>query len=82
MLRLGFALSKQIVQDYFFTLFIKILNRNFIITISVFLIIFELMAVLKVTSLNVIRHQLILYYLMDFQNVLFDIHIKGILSEN
>ena len=82
MLRLGFALSKQIVQDYFFTLFIKILNRNFIITISVFLIIFELMAVLKVISLNVIRHQLILYYLKDFQNVLFDIHIKGILSEN
>ena len=75
-------MSKQIVQDYFFTLFIKILNRNFIITISVFLIIFELMAVLKVISLNVIRHQLILYYLMDFQNVLFDIHIKGILSEN
>ena len=73
MLRLGFALSKEIVQDYFF---------NFIINISVFLIIFELMAVLKVTSLNVIRHQLILYYLMDFQNVLFDIHIKGILSEN
>ena len=75
-------MSKEIVQDYFFTLFIKILNRNFIITISVFLIIFELMAVLKVISLNVIRHQLILYYLMDFQNVLFDIHIKGILSEN
>ena len=75
-------MSKQIVQDYFFTLFIKILNRNFIITISVFLIIFELMAVLKVISLNVIRHQLILYYLMDFQNVLFDIHIKGILSGN
>ena len=75
-------MSKQIVQDYFFTLFNKILNRNFIITISVFLIIFELMAVLKVISLNVIRHQLILYYLMDFQNVLFDIQIKGILSEN
>ena len=82
MLRLGFALSKQIVQDYFFTLFIKILNRNFIITISVFLIIFELMAVLEVINLNVIRHKLISYYLMDFQNVLFDIHIKGILSEN
>ena len=75
-------MSKQIVQDYFFTLFIKILNRNFIITISVFFIVFELVAVLKAISLNVIRYQLILYYSMDFQNILFDIHTEVILSEN
>jgi hypothetical protein len=57
----------------------KLLNHNFIIIISIFLLIYELVAVLKVINLDVIQHQLILHYSMDFQNVLFDIHIQGIL---
>lgn len=61
----------------------KLFNHNLIIIIiAVFLLIYGLMVVLKVIRIDVILYQLILNYLGDFQNVLFEIHFLGILSGN
>ena len=83
MLILSCKYLKQIDLELFFQLFMNLLNHNLIIIIIfVFLLIYELMAALKVMSLDAVRNQLFLYYLVDFQNVLFGIHMLGILLGN